>query len=95
MRTMQRLESAYKNLIELSKKDGNAAVARRDIYLAMEEIKSQPVKTVDVYGIKMSSIEEMRFAKWRQENNVAMNTKKADERLAITLEWLENYLKQQ
>lgn len=39
MTTIQLLENAYNSLIELSKIDGNAATARRDLYLAIEKLK--------------------------------------------------------
>ena len=39
MKTIQLLENAYNSLIELSKINGNAAIARRDLYLAIEKLK--------------------------------------------------------
>lgn len=54
---------------------------------------TKAIKTVDVYGLKMSSLEEMMFSKYIRENGIAMNTKTADERLAIALDWLEKFLK--
>lgn len=39
--TAQLLTEAYESLIELSHKDGNAAVARRNIFLALENIKEK------------------------------------------------------
>lgn len=53
------------------------------------------MKLIDVYGIKMSSVEQAAFAKHISNNNVAMNTKTPDERLAYTLEWLEKHLNNQ
>lgn len=47
---------------------------------------------VNVYGILMLGSEEQAFAKYRSNNSIAMNTKNADERLEITLNWLEKYL---
>lgn len=42
----------------------------------------------DVYGVKMTSLEEIGFSKYLSNNNIAMNTKTADERKAIALNWL-------
>ena len=52
------------------------------------------MKTVNVHGIKMSVSEEMAFSKYVNNNNIAMNTKNADERLAFVLDWLEKHLKE-
>jgi hypothetical protein len=38
MKTIKLLENAYLRLEEISKKDGNAAIARRDLYLAIDRI---------------------------------------------------------
>lgn len=54
---------------------------------------TQGIKTVNVYGLKMSSLEEMMFSKYIRNNGIAMNTKTKDERLAIALEWLGSFLK--
>jgi hypothetical protein len=50
------------------------------------------MKILNVYGIKMSEVEEMAFAKFRSENNIAMNTLTEQERYEYTLNWLEKYL---
>lgn len=49
-------------------------------------------KLINVYGVQMSQVEEMAFAKYRSNNNIAVNTMTEDERLALTLNWLEQYL---
>lgn len=49
------------------------------------------LKLIDVHGIKMSTTEEMAFSKYIASNNIAMNTKTADERLAIVLAWQDIY----
>jgi len=54
--------------------------------------KGESKGLVNVYGILMSSTEEQAFAKYRSENQIAMNTKTPDERLALTLNWLEKHL---
>ncbi len=38
MTTMQHLEKAYTELLELSKTDGSAAIARRELYYAIDRI---------------------------------------------------------
>lgn len=49
-------------------------------------------KLVDVYGVLMSASEEQAFSKYRSNNSIAMNTKTVDERLELTLNWLEKHL---
>ena len=50
-----------------------------------------PVRTQIVYGVKMTSLENMAFSKYVSNNNIAMNTKIEKERTHITLNWLNNY----
>jgi hypothetical protein len=56
-------------------------------------IQNKPFKLIDVYGIKMSTTEEMAFSKYIASNHIAMSTKTADERLAIVLAWQDIYFK--
>lgn len=50
------------------------------------------MKLINVHGIKMSAVEEMAFGKYLANNNVAMNTKTKDERMAFTMNWLAGHL---
>lgn len=45
-------------------------------------------KTIDVYGVQLTSMQEMIFSKYMSNNGIAMNTKKPDERKEIVLNWL-------
>ena len=50
------------------------------------------MKKTDVYGVKMTSLEEMRFSKYRENNGaIAMNTISKKERFDIAKNWLVNY----
>ena len=49
----------------------------------------------DVYGVMMTSIQEMMFAKWRAINGVAMNTLTEVERKKLSEEWLKNHFDNQ
>lgn len=43
-----------------------------------------------VYGIEMTSIQNMMFSKYVNDNNISMNTKTEKERMEITADWLKN-----
>ncbi len=45
----------------------------------------------EVYGVKMTEIEDMKFSKYRANNNIAMNTLTKDERKALTEKFLNEY----
>ncbi len=47
-------------------------------------------KKTEVYGVTMTSLEEMKFDKYRDSNGIAMNTKTEQERKTITENWLSN-----
>lgn len=47
----------------------------------------------DVFGIKMTSLEQMRFSKYLENNRIAMNTLYKEERKNITENWLNEYKK--
>lgn len=47
-------------------------------------------KTVDVYGVQLTTMQEMLFSKYMANNNIAMNTKKPDERKKIVNDWLNS-----
>jgi hypothetical protein len=53
------------------------------------------MKKVDNYGVELTSEQDMKFAKWRSNNNISMNTKKQHERKNITLHWLFHFNKPQ
>ena len=42
----------------------------------------------DVFGVKMTSLEQMRFSKYLENNRIAMNTKHKEERKQIAKKWL-------
>lgn len=42
-----------------------------------------------VYGVYLTSLQEMKFAKFRDQNGIAMNTKSKEERVKIVLDWLK------
>jgi hypothetical protein len=43
-----------------------------------------------VYGVEMTSLEEMQFAKYRDNKGIAMNTLTKTERFELTKNWIEN-----
>lgn len=49
------------------------------------------MKKIDVFGIKMTSLQEMRFSRHLENNRIAMNTIYKNERTEIAKKWLENY----
>ena len=42
----------------------------------------------NVYGVKMTSLEEMRFSKYLDNERIAMNTFHKQERMNIAKKWL-------
>ena len=46
------------------------------------------MKTEEVYGVEMTSLENLIFSKWISNNSIAMSTKTEQERKQITLNWL-------
>lgn len=49
------------------------------------------MKKTDVYGVKMTSLEEMRFSKHLDNKGIAMNTFYKEQRAEIAKKWLNNY----
>jgi hypothetical protein len=49
------------------------------------------MKTYNVYGVEMTSLEEMRFSKYLDNEKIAMNTFYKDERKKIAENWLNEY----
>lgn len=47
------------------------------------------MKNYDVYGIKMTSLEQMAFSKYLDNNRIAMNTFEKEERKEIAKKWKE------
>lgn len=45
----------------------------------------------NVYGVKMTSLEEMRFSKYLDNERIAMNTYCKEERVKIAEDWIKNY----
>jgi len=48
------------------------------------------MKTYFVYGVKMTSLQELIFSKYINNCNIAMNTKTAEERQEIAKKWLKS-----
>jgi len=48
------------------------------------------MKTYFVYGVKMTSLQELIFSKHINNCNIAMNTKTAEERREIAEKWLQS-----
>ena len=46
------------------------------------------MKKLDVFGIKMTSLQEMRFSKYLENNRIAMNTYYKEQRTEIAKNWL-------
>lgn len=51
------------------------------------------MKTYNVYGVEMTSLEEMRFSKYLDNKRIAMNTFYKEERKKIAEDWLNEYKK--
>ena len=51
------------------------------------------MKTYNVYGVEMTSLEEMRFSKHLDNERIAMNTFYKEERKKIAEDWLNEYKK--
>lgn len=45
-------------------------------------------KTVEVYGVKLTSMQEMQFSKYLSNKGIAMNTLQPKERTNIVKTWL-------
>lgn len=45
---------------------------------------------IDVYGVEMTSLQNMLFSKYIANNGIAMNTKTKEQRKEIAEYWLEN-----
>jgi len=48
------------------------------------------MKIYVVYGVEMTSLQELIFSKYLNNSNIAMNTKTYEERKAIANEWLKS-----
>lgn len=46
------------------------------------------MKKVNVYGVEMTSIQEMMFAKFREQKGVSMNTLNSSQRTQLAEEFL-------
>ena len=46
------------------------------------------MKTYDVFGVKMTSLEQMRFSKYLEHYRIAMNTIYKIERQQIAQNWI-------
>ena len=51
------------------------------------------MKYIKVYGVQMTSFQEMQFAKYRDINNISMNTKTKEERFNITINFINSLIK--
>lgn len=53
-------------------------------------------KTIfEVYGVEMTSLEEMYFSLWLDKSGIAMNTIYAEERTKLTQDWLTKHRDEQ
>ena len=50
------------------------------------------MKMYTIYGVKMTSFQEMMFSKYISNHSIAMNTKTALERFEIAEKWLQKHL---
>lgn len=50
--------------------------------------KHRNMKKVTVYGVKLTSIQEMMFMKYINNNSIAPNTMDADQRKQLVIDWL-------
>jgi hypothetical protein len=48
------------------------------------------MKKLNVYGIELTELENMKFSKWVSNEGIAMNTKTEEERKQITSDWLKS-----
>lgn len=51
------------------------------------------MKINNVYGVKMTSLEQMKFYKYLTNNKIAMNTFYKEERKNIAKDWLKEHRK--
>lgn len=49
------------------------------------------MKKLNVFGIEMTSLQEMRFSKYLENNRIAMNTYYKEQRTQITKKWFDEY----
>ena len=49
------------------------------------------MKKLDVFGVKMTSLQEMKFSKYLENNRIAMNTFYKEQRTEIAKKWLNDY----
>ena len=49
------------------------------------------MKTYIVYGVKMTSIEQMKFSKYLDNKRIAMNIFHKEERKKIAEKWINEY----
>jgi hypothetical protein len=47
-------------------------------------------KTIDIYGVQLTSEQEMLFSKYIANHGIAMNTKTPEERKKIVTNWLSS-----
>lgn len=60
------------------------------LILNIEVQKQTIMKIYVVYGVEMTSLQELIFSKYINNCNIAMNTKTAKERLEIAKKWLKS-----
>lgn len=46
------------------------------------------MRKIDVFGVEMTSLQEMRFSKYLENNRIAMNTYYKEQRTEIAENWL-------
>lgn len=57
----------------------------------LHENKNKQMKKYNVYGVEMTSFQEMVFCKYLVNQGIAMNTKTKHERYLITENWIQTH----
>jgi len=52
------------------------------------------MRTLNVYGVEMTELENMMFSKWISNQGISMNTKTNEERIEIASDWLLSHVDQ-
>lgn len=61
------------------------------IFYFLAFVENQNMKKSIVFGVEMTSLEEMMFGKHLSNNGIAMNTLYPIQRTELTKQWIEKY----
>lgn len=50
---------------------------------------STPSKLINVYGVAMNALQEMKFSKHLSQSGISMNTLTPTQRTSVVLDWLD------